>query len=53
MSEIDIDPESEEYLELKKKLKHWSGPFGLVNCTSDEDIDESIEEQSNNNNKTL
>jgi hypothetical protein len=53
MSEIDIDPESEEYLELKKKLKHWSGPFGLVNCTSDEDIDESIEGENNKNNKTL
>lgn len=23
-------------------LKHWSGPFGLVNCTSDEDAERDM-----------
>jgi hypothetical protein len=37
--EEHLDPASDEYIEAMAniKLKHWSGPFGLVNCTSDED----------------
>lgn len=40
--EEHLDPASNEYIEAMTniKLKHWSGPYGLVNCTSDED-DES------------
>ncbi|MGB2401509.1 MAG: hypothetical protein ACPH7H_06905 [Porticoccaceae bacterium] len=37
--EEHLDPASDEYIEAMAniKLKHWSGPYGLVNCTSDED----------------
>ena len=53
--EEHLDPASDEYIEAMAniKLKHWSGPFGLVNCTSDEDIDEAAEGENNKNNKTL